>query len=115
MRWPMYLLALVLSCWAGIAYAQDSQTQSGLAPRVQNLMSIEVGFEQMVPPGMSIEAHEVPRQGTPGKNPVVRYHVFVKGVPPNTLFKALNWPPSAEKPSVVIDGISAGKDGVLMF
>jgi hypothetical protein len=113
MRWPMYLLALVLSSRAGIAYAQDSQTQSGLAQRVQNLMSIEVGFEQMVPPGMSIEAKEVSRQGTPGKNPVVRYHVFLKGVPPNTLFKALNWPPSAEKPSVGIDGISVGKDGVL--
>jgi hypothetical protein len=73
MRWPLYLLALVLSFQAGIAYAQDSQTQSGLAQRVQNLMSIEVGFEQMVPPGMSIEAKEVSRQGTPGKNPVVRY------------------------------------------
>jgi hypothetical protein len=77
-------------------------------------MSVEVGFEQMVPPGMSIESKEVFRKGTPGKDLVVQYHIFVKGVPPNTVFKAFNWPPSAEKPSVILEGISVGKDGVLM-
>lgn len=114
MRWPIFLIALALSSQAEIANAQDSQAQSDLNQRVQHLMSIEVGFEQMVPPGMSIEAKEVSRQGTSGKDLVVQYHVFVKGIPPNTLFKAINWPPTADKPSFLIDGISVGKDGVLM-
>ena len=52
----------------GIATAQDQQAQSGIGERVQHLMSIEVGFEQMVPPGMSIEAKEVSRKGTTGKD-----------------------------------------------
>jgi hypothetical protein len=77
-------------------------------------MGIEVGFERMVPPGMSIEAKEVSRKGKSGKDLVVQYHIFVKGSTPGTLFKALNWPPNAEKPSVILEGISVGKDGILM-
>ena len=114
MRWSVYLPLLILGSTVGIATAQDQQAQSRIGERVQHLMSIEVGFEQMVPPGMSIEAKEVSRKGTSGKNLIVQYHVFVKGVPPNTLFKAFNWPPNAEKPSVILEGISVGKDGVLM-
>lgn len=114
MRWStsLILFALVL---VGISNAQqDSQVPSSIEQRVQQLMSIEVGFEQMVPPGMSIEAREVSRKGSSGKDLVVQYHIFVKGVPTNTLFQALNWPPSAEKPSLVLQGISVGKDGILM-
>jgi hypothetical protein len=41
----------------------DSQTApatpSDIGQRVQHLMDIEVGFEQMVPPGTSIRAKEV--------------------------------------------------------
>ena len=37
--------------------------QDDLAQRVQHLMDIEVGFEQMVPAGMSIDAKEVARTG----------------------------------------------------
>jgi hypothetical protein len=110
----MCLAAFILSSHVGIAKAQESQLQSSVAERVQHLMSIEVGFEQMVPPGMSIEAKEVSRKGKSGKDLVVQYHIFVKGVPPNTLFQALNWPPNTEKPSVILEGISVGKDGVLM-
>jgi hypothetical protein len=115
MRWSTYVALLALVSPVEMSNAQNSNTdQNSLAQRVQHLMSIEVGFEQMVPPGMSIEATEVSREGKSGNDLVVRYHVFVKGVPPNTLFKVLNWPPNAEKPSVFLEGISVGNDGILM-
>ncbi|HXY14846.1 MAG TPA: hypothetical protein VEI26_10145 [Terriglobales bacterium] len=85
----------------GMARGQKPQiTPDSVAQLVQRLMSIEVGLEQMVPPGMSIEAKEVSRKGKSGQDLVVQYHIFVKGVPPGTLFKALSWPPNADKPSV---------------
>ena len=89
-------------------------TQNEVGQRVQNLMNIEVGFEQMVPAGTSISAKEVSRTGRSGKDLVVKYHVFVTGVPPNTLFKYVDWPVNAERPSARLEGISVGKDGILM-
>lgn len=61
--------------------AQDiGATQGEIAQRVQHLMSVEVGFEEMVPPGTSIEAKEISRNGKSGNDLIVRYHIFVKGV-----------------------------------
>jgi len=81
---------------------------------VQHLMSIHVGFLNGVPPGVSVEVKQVSRTGASGKDLVVKYHIFVRGVPPETLFQELNWPVTAEKPSSELGGISAGKDGLLM-
>jgi len=87
--------------------------QDDLAQRVQHLMDIEVGFEQMVPAGMSIDAKEVARTGKSGKDLTVQYHIFVRGVSPHTLFKYIDWPVNADKPSIRLEGVSAGKDGLL--
>jgi hypothetical protein len=77
-------------------------------------MDIEVGFEKMLPAGMSIEAKEVSRRGKSGKDLVVQYRIFVTGVPANTLFKYIDWPVSDERPTARLEGISIGKDGILM-
>jgi hypothetical protein len=77
-------------------------------------MDIQVGFTQMVPSGMSIEAREISRKGKSGKDLVVQYHIFVRGVPPETLFQWFQWPVNADKPSSPLQGISVGKDGILM-
>lgn len=115
MKCHSYLVLLVLlSVLNAQIKAQSSRTQNDVAQRVERLMAIEVGFEQMVPAGMSVETNEVSREGKSGKDLVVQYHIFLKGVPPGALFKALNWPPDAEKPSVIMEGISVGKDGILM-
>lgn len=111
------LIGVTLAAFLVIARV-NSQTapaaQAEIGQRVQNLMNIEVGFEQMVPAGTSIQAKEVSRTGKSGKDLVVKYHVFVTGVPQNTLFKHVGWPVNAEKPSVRLEGISIGKDGILM-
>ena len=81
------LIFIALS--AGRVLAQQSQNSPGeLNPRVQQFMDVEVGFEEMIPPGMSIEAREVLRRGSSGHELLVQYHIFVKGVPPSTLFRA---------------------------
>ncbi len=99
----------------GVAKSQISENpQNRIAQRVERLMDIEVGFEQMVPPGMSIEAKEVSRKGKSGKDLVVQYHIFVTGVPPDTLFENLDWPANADKPQARLEGISVGKNGILM-
>jgi len=68
----------------------------------------------MVPAGTSIDAKEVSRKGESGKDLVVQYHIFVKGIPPNTLFQYMDWPVNADKPSPRLEGISVGKNGILM-
>jgi hypothetical protein len=114
MRWVIGTVLTAFSVIGSVNSQTAPSTQNDIGQRVQHLMDIEVGFEQMVPPGTSIHAKEVSRRGKSGKNLVVQYHVFVTGVPPDTLFKYIDWPVNAEKPSARLEGISLGKDGVLM-
>ncbi len=93
---------------------QTQNSQIEINQRVQQLMDLEVGFEDMVPPGMSIEAREVARRGSSGNGLIVQYHIFVKGLPPDTLLQQVSWPVNADKPSSPLSGISVGKDGILM-
>ncbi len=76
-------------------------------------MGIEVGFENMVPPGVTIEAKEISRTGKSGSL-TVKYHVFVKGAPADAIFQYVYWPANADKPTLALQGITAGKDGLLI-
>ena len=99
----------------GSTASQDSAVkQNDLAELVRHLMDVQVGFTQMVPPGMSIEAKEISREGKSGDNLVVQYHIFVKGAPSDALFQEIQWPVTADKPSAALEGIAIGKDGILM-
>ena len=61
---------------SGPAAAQDSgPKQSDLAQQVQQLMDVQVGIAQMVPPGMSIEAKEISRSGKSADDLVVQYTI----------------------------------------
>jgi len=60
-------------------------------------MDVEVGFENMVPSGTTIQAKEVSRKGESGKDLIAQYHIFVAGVPANTLFKHVECAVNAEK------------------
>ena len=98
-----------------LAHSQNPDIDlSDVSRRVQRLMDIQVGFTQMVPSGMSIEAKEISRTGKSGKDLAVQYHIFVKGAPPDTVFQWFQWPVGADKPSAALAGISVGKDGILM-
>ena len=108
-----YHVLLPILCLVGLAKSQDSSaTRNEVAQRVQRLMDVEVSFEKMVPPGTSIETREISRKDAEA-GLVVQYHIFVKGVPPDTLFQYINWPVSADKPSSELQGISLGENGIL--
>lgn len=96
------------------AFCQTSISQADIGERVQQLMQVEVGFEKMLPAGTSITAKEVLRRGTSGKDLAVQYHIFVTGVPANTLFRYVDWPVNADRPTARLEGISIGRDGILM-
>src|SRR5258708_39128332 len=74
------------------ATSQDSGVkQNDLAQRVQRLMDVEVGFAQMVPSGMSIEAKEISRKGKSGDDLIEMYHILVIGFPADLLFHLFKW------------------------
>jgi hypothetical protein len=109
---PIFLFTPVLI----LAASAMSQTmdREQIAKYVQHLMDIEVGFMNAVPPGTSIDAREISRMGSSNKDLVVQYHIFVKGVPSGVIFRYLNWPVNADQPSVAMEGVTAGRDGILM-
>lgn len=108
-------IVLLASLAFAPAFCQTvSSTQADIGQRVNKLMDIEVGFEGMVPPGTSIQAKEVSRRGKSGQDLVVQYHIFVTGVPATTLFKYVDWAVNSDRPTARLEGISVGKDGILM-
>ncbi|WP_183812005.1 hypothetical protein [Tunturibacter empetritectus] len=114
------LSTLLLLASGGVVSFQTAEAQQGpLTPAdksryVQHLMDLQVAFTSPPPIGMSITAKEVARQGSSGKDLVVRYQIFLKGVPENTLLTSWQLPVGADKLSENIDGISVRKDGVLI-
>jgi hypothetical protein len=52
---------------------------------------------------------EVQRQGS-----LVKYNLYVSGLPSDELYTALSWPVTQAKPSPLIEGVSLGKDGIVM-
>ena len=114
MRQSILVALLSLTALVPVGKSQDPAKQNELVAGIQHLMDVHVGFERMVPAGMSIEAKEISRTGKSGEDLVVQYHIFVTGVPPGILFRQIEWPVNADKPSSPLWGISVGKDGVLM-
>jgi hypothetical protein len=83
---------------------------SVLAPK---LIRLQNEFEH-IPPGVSTEAKEIYRRGTPGRDLQVRYYIYVKGVPPDSVFRQLQWPVDQEKPTAALSGITLNADGLMI-
>jgi hypothetical protein len=83
----------------------DSQTKE----KVDVLVKSHRAWSKLSTPNASINAKEVARQGA-----VVQYHFFVQGLPTDEVYTAYRWPVGKEDPEPVIEGVSIGKDGVLM-
>ena len=45
---------------------------------------------------------------------LVRYNLYVSGLPSTELYTALSWPVGQAKPSPVMEGVTIGKDGIVM-
>ena len=59
--------------------------------------------------GVSIRAKEVER-----REGFVKYYLLVTGLPTEELYSVMSWPVGQEKPATVMEGVSIGKDGILI-
>jgi hypothetical protein len=105
------LLALVCTT---VSAQQEKSSFSDLAVLAPKLVRLQNQFEQMVPPGVSIEAREVYRKGTPGIDLQVRYNIYVKGAPPDSTFRQIQWPVNRESPVGGFTGITLNSDGLMI-
>ncbi|MDQ2926355.1 MAG: hypothetical protein M3R43_12495, partial [Acidobacteriota bacterium] len=86
-----------------------------LRARVDYLMNTHIrDVEQLVPPGWSIAAKPVAAARGPNDTMLVQVHIFVKGAPEGTLFEQQTMPVGDDKAISAMQGISVGKDGILM-
>jgi hypothetical protein len=103
------LLLAALACPA-LANAQSSDVDQ----QAGRLMQAQVAYEKMQPKGMTIEAKEISRSGSSGKDLVVQYHVLIKGARAGAVFQEIDWPIAADEPSKSLAGISLASDGTLL-
>src|ERR1700674_3663715 len=64
---------------------------------------------QLSSPGASIQAKEIARAGS-----LVKYNLSVSGLPTNQLYTLMSWPVGQPKPSPMMQGLSIGKNGIVM-
>lgn len=102
------LLLGLLSFAFGQAAPADCETAARNAAQAL-LKAHEAWGKKLNTPGASIQAKEVERQGN-----LVKYHLFVSGLPSDALYTVLNWPVTQPKPLRSIDGVSIRKDGIVM-
>jgi hypothetical protein len=95
------LAALVFLTPAGIL----GQTQVKPA----DILRAHAAWMKQSSPGATLEATQVARDGS-----TVQYHLFAKGLPADALYQAITWPITAAAPQVLMEGVSIGKDGIVM-
>jgi hypothetical protein len=98
----------------GVAGAQGADARAEMTKYVNGLMALQVASMTQPPPGISVEAKEVAKEGNSGQGLTVQYHVFIKGLPQGVLITESQLPVEGENLDVVMSGVSVGKDGVLM-
>ena len=97
--------------------ANAQQEKSGFTDLIAlqpELTKLQTQFEQMVPPGVTIEAKEVSRRGTSGNDLQVGYQIYVKGVPSDIVFRQIQWPVDRQKSFAGFVGITLNSEGLMM-
>jgi hypothetical protein len=107
--------AVSITLLSAFACAQsDKASFKNLTAQAPELVRLQNEFEQTVPPGVSIQSREVYRKGISGKDLEVRYNMFVKGVPPGTTFRQVQFPVNTDKAVPGINGITLNRDGLMI-
>jgi hypothetical protein len=102
-------VVLLLGCPSNLLYGQ-SDVETRAAESSQVLVKGHIAWKtKLSSSGASIQVKEVGRQGS-----LVQYHLYVSGLPSNELYTAVSWPVTQAKPSPVMEGVSLGKDGIVM-
>jgi hypothetical protein len=64
-------------------------------------------------PGITVDLREDSRAQVQG-HLTVRYRLYVHGAPAAQTYSLLSWPINANEPSTVLEGVSVGKDGLVI-
>jgi len=88
----------------------QTDVEARAAETSQALVKAHVAWKtKLSSPGASVRVEEVEREG-----PIVRYNVYVSGLPTDELYSVLSWPVNQSKPSSLMEGVSVGKGGIVM-
>ena len=102
-------LLFLLMCSSTLIYGQND-VETRAADASQALVKGHVAWKtKLSSPSASIQAKQVERQGS-----LVRYNLYVSGLPVDKLYTALSWPVGQAKPSSIMEGVSLGKGGIVI-
>jgi hypothetical protein len=114
MRSSALAVTIVSSIILAAPAASQSDVENRAAALSQELLKLHTSWTKISSNGASVEVREISRRGRSGKDLVVQYHLFVKGLPQEKLYQYLNWPINQSGPQTALAGISIGKEGLLM-
>jgi hypothetical protein len=103
------VVVLVVTLSLPVFFRAQSEDQDGGRNAVQNLVSQHEAWERISTPGASVAIKVAGRDG-----PVVRFNLFVTGLPADQLYSVVAWPVTEQKPITVFEGVSLGKNGLVM-
>lgn len=75
----------------------------------QDILKKHAAWLRLSSPGVTLEARQVSREGS-----TVQYHLFAKGLSSDALYQVVAWPVTDAAAQVSIEGVSIGKDGIVM-
>jgi len=107
-------LVLLGSILPTSAQSSQSDVEKNAWALAGQLVKLHRAWTTISTKGASIEVKELLRKEAPGAGAVVQYHFYVKGLPEGHLFDYVNWPINQREPQTSLQGISIGKDGILM-
>jgi hypothetical protein len=110
-------IAFTVAVLSSLAFSQAPAAQGNVAPdvskTVNDVIRAHTGWEHITSAGVTIEAKETWRGELQG-HPAVKYRIYVHGLSPKQLYDAYQWPINQREPQGILQGISIGKDGLLL-
>lgn len=91
------------------ACGQKNRLSSDVAVPVQALLrKHEAWSTSFSSRGASVRVQEIGRDGS-----VVRYNLYVSGLPDDRVYSVVSWPINQAEPTTLMEGVSLGKDGIV--
>src|SRR5262249_22992569 len=77
---------MIVLCSTAIAQQQPADGDKNTLNVMQSMVKTHDGWGKLNSPGVSVQAKEVQRQGS-----WVQYHLFVSGLPSDTVYSVVSW------------------------
>ena len=94
---------------AALAFVNPARLVGQTQVKPADVLKAHAAWLKQSSPGATLEATQVVRDGSS-----VQYHLFAKGLPSDASYWVMAWPVTAAAPQVLTEGVSIGKDGIVM-